>query len=313
MSKATVSVVLVLPRIRVGLPRAVDSRSTPVRARTYLRRRTWRGAIVARRMRASTSPAPARLTLAAGPASGPAAPGMTSLTRCTAARGTCKWDLRGRADGCHLTDTSACATGGRASFCLVSPIWAYIQLRPQPARAAVFIRTDSRSELACDAFRFGCCCTLLLYETREPYDQIFELWALKLVWSYGDSNPRPLACHTVATRPQKYICAGHCLGTSASVPPNPGLLLYFRAYSPELLPAQAERTGSREAHAGHSTGLYLPATRDRRRERPNSPATSARYRPLEKRTAGRRKPADPAHVTTLRTSKRPPVAPSGTG
>src|ERR1017187_9613019 len=127
-------------------------------------------------------------------------------------------------------------------------------------------------------------------------------------WSYGDSNPRALACHTVATRPQKYICAGHCLGTSASVPRNPGLLLYFRAYSPELPPAQAERTGSREAHAGHSTGLYLPATRDRRRERPNSPATSARYRPLEKRTAGRRKPADPAHVTTLRTSKRPPVA-----
>src|ERR1017187_662587 len=120
-------------------------------------------------------------------------------------------------------------------------------------------------------------------------------------WSYGDSNPRALACHTVATRPQKYICAGHCLGTSASVPRNPGLLLYFRAYSPELPPVQAERTGSREAHAGHSTGLYLPATRDRRRERPNSPATSARYRPLEKRTAGRRKPADPAHVTTLRT------------
>src|SRR5450755_4189227 len=45
----------------------------------------------------------------------------------------------------------------------------------------------------------------------------------------------------------------------------------------------------------------------------SSPATGARYRPLEKRTAGRRKPADPAHVRTLRTSKRLPVAPSGTG
>jgi hypothetical protein len=140
----------------------------------------------------------------------------------------------------------------------------------------------------------------------------FRIMAFDLGWSYRDSNPRPLACHTVATRPQKYICAGHCLGTSASVPRNPGLLLYFRAYSPELPPVQAERAGSREAHAGHSTGLYLPATRDRRRERPSSPATSARYRPLEKRTAGRRKPADPAHVTTLRTSKRPPVAHSGT-
>jgi hypothetical protein len=50
MSKATVSVVLVLPRIRVGLPRAAPPTPAPLTAglrlsaRTYLRRRTWRGA-----------------------------------------------------------------------------------------------------------------------------------------------------------------------------------------------------------------------------------------------------------------------------
>jgi hypothetical protein len=73
----------------------------------------------------------------------------------------------------------------------------------------------------------------------ETHGIIFELFPLP-VWSYGDSNPRPLACHTVATRPQKYICAGHCLGTSASVPRNPGRLLYFRAV-PEPPPMRAER------------------------------------------------------------------------
>src|ERR1019366_8191672 len=28
-------------------------------------------------------------------------------------------------------------------------------------------------------------------------------------WSYGDSNPRPLACHPVATRPPECVAAGH--------------------------------------------------------------------------------------------------------
>jgi hypothetical protein len=145
--------------------RAVDSPSTPVRARTYLRRRTWRGA---RRDRGAPNACQYfTRTSAAHPRSsprvGPAAPGMTSLTRCTAARDTCKWDLRGRADGCHLTDTSACAAGGRASFCLVSPIWAYIQLRPQPARPpSSSARTPDpnwRAMLFAAAAAVLCCCT----------------------------------------------------------------------------------------------------------------------------------------------------------
>jgi hypothetical protein len=51
----------------------------------------------------------------------------------------------------------------------------YLGLGRQPARRPPCIRTDSRSELACDAFRCGGCCTLLLYEALEPCDQIFEL------------------------------------------------------------------------------------------------------------------------------------------
>ena len=84
---------------------------------------------------------------------------MTGLIRCTAVRGPCKWVLQGRADGCHLEATPACATRGRASFCLVG---LYLGLSPAQAaadQAALFIRTDTRSELAGDAFRCGCCCT----------------------------------------------------------------------------------------------------------------------------------------------------------
>jgi hypothetical protein len=56
-------------------------------------------------------------------------------------------------------------------------------------QAAVFIRTDSRSELACDAFRCGCCCTLLLYKALEPCDQIFELWSLSWGGAMGIRTP----------------------------------------------------------------------------------------------------------------------------
>jgi hypothetical protein len=36
-------------------------------------------------------------------------------------------------------------------------------------------RLQARSELACDGFRCGCCCTLLLYQALEPWAQDFEL------------------------------------------------------------------------------------------------------------------------------------------
>ena len=51
----------------------------------------------------------------------------------------------------------------------------HLGLRQQLTRRPPCIRTDSRSELACVAFRGGYCCTLLLYEALEPCDHIFEL------------------------------------------------------------------------------------------------------------------------------------------
>ena len=184
--------------------RAVDSPSTPVRARTYLRRRTWRGA---RRDRGAPNACQYfTRTSAAHPRSsprvGPAAPGMTSLTRCTAARGTCKWVLRGRADGCHLTDTSACAAGGRASFYLVRPNLRLYPAQTAAGQAAVFSRTDARSELACDGFRCGGCCTLLLYRGLERCDQIFELRSLSWRGAMGIRPPDLL--HAMQVRQPAY-------------------------------------------------------------------------------------------------------------
>ena len=58
------------------------------------------------------------------------------------------------------------------------------------------------------------------------------------LWSYGDSNPRPLACHPAATRPPACIGAGHRPRTSARVHRNPGLLRYFPAVRPDAPPPE---------------------------------------------------------------------------
>jgi hypothetical protein len=58
---------------------------------------------------------------------------------------------------------------GQAQAGLISPAQA------AAGQAAAFVRTDARSELACDAFRSGCCCTLLLYKALEPWGRDFEL------------------------------------------------------------------------------------------------------------------------------------------
>ena len=39
----------------------------------------------------------------------------------------------------------------------------------------------------------------------EPHSDL----VLRVGWSYGDSNPRPLACHPAAARPPEYLSAGH--------------------------------------------------------------------------------------------------------
>src|ERR1039457_2950077 len=100
---------------------------------------------------------------------------MADLTRCTAAKGTYKWILKSHADEWHLTDTAPRAAAGRASLCLARQTLRLSQARAAADQAAAVIRTHTRSELACDAFRCGCCCPLLLYEALEPCGQIFEL------------------------------------------------------------------------------------------------------------------------------------------
>ena len=63
----------------------------------------------------------------------PRRPGMTSLTRCTAATGRCNWSCRA-VPRWHRTATSVGTAAGRASSCLVWHTLAYLRLRPQPAR-----------------------------------------------------------------------------------------------------------------------------------------------------------------------------------
>jgi hypothetical protein len=75
--------------------------------------------------------------------------------------------------------------------------------------------------------------------------QSSELWlgisnCFSDLWSYGDSNPRPLACHSVAPRPQQYICAGHSPGASARVHRDLRLLRYFSAVRIQASPPPRE-------------------------------------------------------------------------
>jgi hypothetical protein len=61
------------------------------------------------------------------------------------------------------------------------------------------------------------------------------------MWSYGDSNPRPLACHHRAGHPPGSVPAGHRPGACTAARAGPGRLRYFpavrRAPSLTLLPA----------------------------------------------------------------------------
>jgi hypothetical protein len=93
--------------------------------------------------------------------------------------------------------------------------------------ARTAIRAVTRSELTYGASRCCGCCTLLLYSRQIPGSE-FRIYACEL-WSYGDSNSGPLACHPAAGRPPPSICAGHRPTTSPRVPRNPGRLLYFPA------------------------------------------------------------------------------------
>jgi hypothetical protein len=110
-------------------------------------------------------------------------------------------------------------------------------------------------------------------------------------WSYGDSNPGPLACHPAAGRPPQSICAGHRPTTSARVPRNPGRLLYFAAvplsrrgwsWPPQpagTRPVRACNNSAGRASRDPGTRPEPKATKSQAPARPAAPTTLASARP----------------------------------
>jgi hypothetical protein len=49
------------------------------------------------------------------------------------------------------------------------------------------------------------------------------------LWSYGDSNSGPLACHQQAAHQPEYVAAGHRPAACMPIRSRPGQLRYFRA------------------------------------------------------------------------------------
>ena len=98
-----------------------------------------------------------------------------------------------------------------------------------------------------------CCCT----RPWNPCDQGFESVPLSWGGAMGISDSRPLACHTAAPHPPASIAAGHRLRTSASVPRNPGRLLYFRAVRIGQHSTTAEMHSDRSRRKSQHTG-HLP-------------------------------------------------------
>jgi len=64
------------------------------------------------------------------------------------------------------------------------------------------------------------------------------------LWSYGDSNSGPLACHQQAAHPPKSITAGHRPAACTSVRQSPGRLRYFLAVLPRRSARVQERCGT---------------------------------------------------------------------
>ena len=76
---------------------------------------------------------------------------------------------------------------------------------------------------------------------------------------YGDSSPRPLACHQQATHPPQYICAGHRPAACTPVRPSPGQLRYFRAVLPADPQASTNVADSRRASGDACSGAGIRA------------------------------------------------------
>jgi hypothetical protein len=134
------------------------------------------------------------------------------------------------------------------------------------------------------------------------------------LWSYGDSNPGPLACHQQAARPPQYVCAGHRPRKCAPVPSSPHRLRYFPAV-PASLPNQApnERLTSQnlqELYRGALQGDQHPIAPDECRKAPEAapaPATTTASppRPPARDPNDQPPPSSPVARVRQATAERP--------
>jgi hypothetical protein len=164
-----------------------------------------------------------------GPGAGRTASGV--LTACTSGRSHRSGGGRPAAHGYG----GDCRTAGRAAYPLVRghPDGINVRSRRKPSRIG------ERIEQGCGTQQDVGRGTSLLY-TPTRHGTIISNYIPEL-WSYGDSNPGPLACHYRAEHPPASVPAGHRPGACTAAHAGPGRLRYFpavrQAPSLTLLPA----------------------------------------------------------------------------
>src|ERR1017187_9113117 len=141
---------------------------------------------------------------------------------------------------------------------------------------------DALSEPTCGTSGDYRCGTFLLYSlpgfSNYSSDQ----------WSYGDSNPRPLACHPAATRPPECVAAGHRPGECTQVRLRPGRLRYFPAvpFSPPADPKLPRAYRSAGTFPVSDVGNELERLAGYRRHGVVTPCTAKPLEPLALRGSG---------------------------
>jgi hypothetical protein len=121
---------------------------------------------------------------------------MASLTRCTAAKEHADRSGRAVPKGPPRRYLGRRRRKRRPVFAWSGTLRGYLGLRPnRPGDRSASARTPDpnwRAMIFAAAAAVLCCCT-------RPWNHGLGLsnWDSDLEWSYGDSNPRPLACHTV--------------------------------------------------------------------------------------------------------------------
>jgi len=154
------------------------------------------------------------------------------LTRCAGGKSHRKPRRRAGSARSH-NDSAASVTGNneRSSWSASS----------EPIPGSGLSRPGQRASSARRPDPNWCTARSLLYfaAVQGPRNLGSEIrfYDLDLLWSYGDSNPWPLACHQQAPRPPECIRAGHRPRASPRVCLGPRRLRYFRAVQSWAAPA----------------------------------------------------------------------------